>query len=43
MAPPSQTDLDIIGESEMVEIVEEGSARSESTTQEPATGPPEGE
>ena len=41
MAPPSQTDLDVIVESKTVEIVEEGGALSESTTQEPATGPPQ--
>ena len=43
MAPPSWADLDVIMERETVEIVEEGGALSESATQEPATGPPEGE
>ena len=35
--------LYVIVESEMVEIVEEGGTQSESATQEPTTGPPEGE
>ena len=42
MAPP-QTDLDIIVESEMVEIAEGGDAQSEGTIREPTAGPPEGE
>ena len=43
MVPPSQAGLDVIVESETVEIVEEGGALSGSATQEPVTGPPEGE
>ena len=42
MAPP-QTDLNIIVESEPVEIVEGGDTQSEGTTQESTTDPPEGE
>ena len=38
MAPPQGANLDIIVESETVEIVEGGDAQSEGATREPATG-----
>ena len=43
MVPPHGTDLDVIVESEMVEIVEGGDAQSEGTTHGSIANPPEGE